>query len=159
MFRSIKYRFFATMTFFHAWFFFTCYGVYSSITHQPAPPVPQQYFLPFAGLFGLYFTLIGGIFATFAPLLPWARRARSFAHFKKWFLEELPTFIAVVTSLAALLPVLRAGWNELKKAHESGKLDVSHFSKVARKVADKAENVFQNGHGEPEEKPHGRRAA
>lgn len=164
MFRALKYKFLFTMGFVHMGFFASLYGLYSyyQAAHQPGVPPYFAHAFPwlFAGVFGFYGAFMGGVLWMFAPFYPWMRRARSFHHFKLWFLEELPTILAVLTSLAALVPVLRAAWGELRKAHESGKLDFRRFSHVARRVADKAEGIFhENGeadydeHGEPPAHP------
>jgi len=158
MFRWLKLKLFITLALVHVGFLFGMWGLWGAYDAIKGSPQwisfsPHFSFLLFGGFF-IYGSLVGGLLWLYAPLAPWMRRARSFRHFKTWILEELPTILGVLTSMAALYPVLHAAWRELKKAQESGKLDFKRFSRVARKVADHAESAFvENGadHDEADE--------
>ncbi len=147
MFRWLKVKLFATLAMVHVGFLFWMWGLWGAYDAVKGTPQwisfsPHFSWLLFSGFF-VYGALVGGLLWVYAPLAPWMRRARSFSHFKTWILEELPTILGVLTSMAALYPVLLAAWQELKKAHDGGKLDFKRFSRVARKVADEAESSFQ----------------
>jgi hypothetical protein len=167
MFRWFKTKLFITLGFTHVAFFFSLWGLYKvhavhGVTQHPAH---MQYFpWLFFGAFLTYGAVMGGLVWMYLPFAPWVRRMSSWRAFKNWIVDELPAFIAVASSLAALWPVLRAAWRELKHAQENGKLDFKRFSHVARRVAEKAEHLVSDhddDHHEKSEKPvsNGRRVA
>lgn len=143
MLRTIKIKAFLVFATIHAGLFLSCFALWKI---AEAPPAQKQLFLFLvSGTAAMYGGLLLGVAFLYLPLAPWLRRLQYFLGWRRWILDELPTLIALVPVIAGVVHILRAAWSELKGHHRKGSLDLSHFSKIARRVAEQTEAAMKDG--------------